>query len=29
MLRIFVLERDGKAIAISMNFVEGRSLRAS
>lgn len=28
MLRIFVLERDGKAIAISMNFVEGKSLRA-
>ena len=28
MLRIFVLERDGKVIAISMNFVEGRSLRA-
>lgn len=28
MLRIFVLERDGQAIAVSMNFVEGRSLRA-
>ncbi len=28
MLRIFVLERDGEVIAISMNFVEGKSLRA-
>ena len=28
MLRVFVLEKDGRAIAISMNFIEGRSLRA-
>ena len=28
MLRIFVLERHGRTIAISMNFVEGKSLHA-
>lgn len=28
MLRVFVLEKDERAIAISMNFIEGASLRA-